>query len=164
MKIQLLSDLHLEVHPHFVPQPAPGADLLVLAGDIGSYQTGSQLADADFGLARFSPLQGWPTPVLFLPGFFITFAQGIALPYGQSGAMAVNPKLAGTASGIGACTQNLIGAAMVQLYGFFSDGTVWKDLSYKYLYLYAYSPTVILCPAEGRMTLGSSEFQLMRIR
>jgi Calcineurin-like phosphoesterase len=26
------------------------------------------LCDADFGLARFSPLQGWPTPVLFLPG------------------------------------------------------------------------------------------------
>jgi hypothetical protein len=68
MKIQLLSDLHLEVHPHFVPQSAPGADVLVLAGDIGSYQTGSQLADDEFGLARFSPLQGWPTPVLFLPG------------------------------------------------------------------------------------------------
>lgn len=68
MNIQLLSDLHLEVHPHFVPQPAPGADLLVLAGDIGSYQSGSLLADADFGLARFSPLRGWPTPVLFLPG------------------------------------------------------------------------------------------------
>ncbi len=68
MNIQLLSDLHLEVHPHFVPQPAAGADLLVLAGDIGSYQAGSLLADADFGLARFSPLHGWPTPVLFLPG------------------------------------------------------------------------------------------------
>ncbi len=68
MKIQLLSDLHLEVHPHFVPQAAPGADVLVLAGDIGSYQNGSQLVDADFGLRRFSPLHGWPTPVLFLPG------------------------------------------------------------------------------------------------
>ena len=68
MKIQLLSDLHLEVHPHWVPTPAPGADLLVLAGDIGSYQSGSSLTDADFGLARFSPLQGWPTPVLFVPG------------------------------------------------------------------------------------------------
>ncbi len=68
MRIQLLSDLHLEAHPHFVPQPAPGADLLVLAGDIGSYQSGSLLDDADFGLGRFSPLQGWPTPVLFLPG------------------------------------------------------------------------------------------------
>ena len=68
MKIQLLSDLHLEVHPHFLPQAAVGADVLVLAGDIGSYQKSSQLADDDFGLARFSPLHGWPTPVLFLPG------------------------------------------------------------------------------------------------
>ena len=65
MKLQLLSDLHLEIHPHFRPSPAPGADLLVLAGDIGSYQPGSLLADDDFGLARFSPLPqyaGWPTP------------------------------------------------------------------------------------------------------
>ncbi|AEB82538.1 metallophosphoesterase [Alicycliphilus denitrificans] len=71
MKLQLLSDLHLEVHPHFSPSPAPGADVLVLAGDIGSYQPGSQLADGDFGLARFSPLPqyaGWPTPVVFVPG------------------------------------------------------------------------------------------------
>lgn len=68
MKIQLLSDLHLEAHPAFQAQPAPGADVLVLAGDIGSYQRGSQLTDTDFGLARFSPLTGWPTPVIFLPG------------------------------------------------------------------------------------------------
>ena len=68
LKIQLLSDLHLEVHPHFLPTPAPGADLLVLAGDVGSYQGGSMLKDDDFGLARFSPRQGWPTPVLYVPG------------------------------------------------------------------------------------------------
>ena len=61
--------MHLEAHPAFAPQPAPGADLLVLAGDIGSYQAGSALAhDPDFGLARFSPRHGWPTPVLFVPG------------------------------------------------------------------------------------------------
>ena len=68
MKVQLLSDLHLEVHPHWLPQPAALADVLVLAGDIGSYQQNSQLTDADFGLARFSPLAGWPTPVIYLPG------------------------------------------------------------------------------------------------
>ncbi len=71
MKIQLLSDLHLETHPGFVPQAAPGADVLVLAGDIGSYQNGSALPgldDQDFGLGRFSPQRGWPTPVLFVPG------------------------------------------------------------------------------------------------
>jgi hypothetical protein len=77
VNIQLLSDLHLESNPHFTAQPVPGADVLVLAGDIGSYQQGSRLEEmgvADFGLARFSPLPperggaGWPTPVLFLPG------------------------------------------------------------------------------------------------
>ena len=77
MNIQLLSDLHLESNPHFRATPLPGADVLVLAGDIGSYQNGSllsSLAINDFGLTQFSPLpvsQGgadWPTPVFFLPG------------------------------------------------------------------------------------------------
>ena len=68
MKIQLLSDLHLEVHPHFEARPAPEADLLVLAGDIGSYQSGSLLPGDDFGLERFSPRHGWPVPVLYVPG------------------------------------------------------------------------------------------------
>ena len=71
MKIQLLSDLHLENNPGFAPQAAPQADVLVLAGDIGSYQSGSALPsldDLDFGLGRFSPRRGWPTPVLFVPG------------------------------------------------------------------------------------------------
>ncbi len=68
MKLQLLSDLHLEAHPHWRAQPIPGADLLVLAGDIGSYQNGSQLQDTDFGLTQFSPQHGWPTPVIYVPG------------------------------------------------------------------------------------------------
>lgn len=71
MKIQLLSDLHLEVHPRFVAEPAPGADVLVLAGDIGAYQSGCQVEGENFGLERFSPLPqyaGWPAPVLFVPG------------------------------------------------------------------------------------------------
>nr|WP_205964317.1 metallophosphoesterase [Ramlibacter agri] len=63
-----MSDLHLESHPGYHPRPAPGADLLVLAGDIGSYQRGSGLLDEDFGLARFSPRHGWPVPVLYVPG------------------------------------------------------------------------------------------------
>jgi hypothetical protein len=68
VKIQLLSDLHLESHPDFHPRPAPGAQLLVLAGDIGSYQRGSRLPGADFGLERFAPRLGWPVPVLYVPG------------------------------------------------------------------------------------------------
>ncbi len=55
MKLQLLSDLHLETEV-FDPEPAPGAELMVLAGDI----------DATWaGLRRFA---GWPVPVLFVPG------------------------------------------------------------------------------------------------
>ena len=68
VNIQLFSDLHLESNPNFVPQPAPGADVLVLAGDIGSYQNGSSLTKlgiADFGLGRFA---NWPCPVVFVPG------------------------------------------------------------------------------------------------
>src|SRR3989338_8697386 len=70
MRLQLMSDLHLERYPDFQPKAAPGADVLVLAGDIGSYQSGSRLADEDFGLARFSTLvpdAPWKH-VLFVPG------------------------------------------------------------------------------------------------
>lgn len=55
MKIQLLSDLHLETEV-FAPRPAPGADLLVLAGDVDSTWA---------GLQHFAD---WPVPVLFVPG------------------------------------------------------------------------------------------------
>ncbi|WP_302174869.1 metallophosphoesterase [uncultured Hydrogenophaga sp.] len=68
MNIQLLSDLHLETNPDFAPTPAPGADLLVLAGDIGSYQRrrdGSTMPDPDWGLRRFAD---WPVPVVYVPG------------------------------------------------------------------------------------------------
>lgn len=55
MKLQLLSDLHLETED-FEPRPVPGADLLVLAGDIDSSWQ---------GLERFA---GWPVPVLCVAG------------------------------------------------------------------------------------------------
>lgn len=70
MRIQLISDLHLERYPEFVPSAAPEVDVLVLAGDIGSYQPGSLLQGDDFGLSRFSPRRTdaeWPR-VLYVPG------------------------------------------------------------------------------------------------
>jgi DHA1 family bicyclomycin/chloramphenicol resistance-like MFS transporter len=70
-------------------------------------------------------LSGYVTPVsLFVPGFFITMSQGLSLSYAQAGAMATNPKLAGTAAGIGVFMQNFLGAAFAQFYGFLADGTV----------------------------------------
>jgi hypothetical protein len=55
LKLQLLSDLHLETEA-FDPVPAPGAEVLVLAGDIDTTW---------HALERFA---GWPVPVLFVPG------------------------------------------------------------------------------------------------
>lgn len=55
MRLQLLSDLHLETET-FEPTPAPDAELLVLAGDVDSSWA---------GLEKF---QGWPVPVLFVAG------------------------------------------------------------------------------------------------
>lgn len=55
MRLQLLSDLHLETEV-FLPTPAPGAELLVLAGDIDSSWA---------GLSLFSD---WPVPVIFVAG------------------------------------------------------------------------------------------------
>ena len=55
MRLQLLSDLHLETEV-FEPTPATGAELLVLAGDIDSRWT---------ALERF---RHWPVPVLFVAG------------------------------------------------------------------------------------------------
>jgi predicted phosphodiesterase len=55
VKLQLLSDLHLETET-FDPEPAPGAECLVLAGDIDSTWRGYE---------RFA---GWPVPVLVVLG------------------------------------------------------------------------------------------------
>lgn len=70
MRIQLFSDLHLERYPDFAPSFAPDIDVVVLAGDIGSYQPGSRLSGDDFGLARFSPLRpgAGAATVLYVPG------------------------------------------------------------------------------------------------
>ena len=55
MKLQLLSDLHLETET-FQPEPAPGAELLVLAGDIDSTWAGYEL------------FAHWPVPVVVIAG------------------------------------------------------------------------------------------------
>ena len=70
MRIQLFSDLHLERYPAFQPDIAADTDVVVLAGDIGSYQSGSRLETDDFGLGRFSPLRPGASKarVLFVPG------------------------------------------------------------------------------------------------
>ena len=55
MKIQLLSDLHLETETFFA-EPLPGADVLVLAGDI------------DASWAGYEQFRDWPVPVIVVAG------------------------------------------------------------------------------------------------
>lgn len=61
MRIQLASDLHLEHLENLLPgtptiSPADGADLLVLAGDIGR------------GVRALNLFRNWPVPVLYVAG------------------------------------------------------------------------------------------------
>ena len=55
MRLQLLSDLHLETET-FDPTPAPGAEALVLAGDV------------DASWAGFERFARWPVPVWLVAG------------------------------------------------------------------------------------------------
>jgi DHA1 family bicyclomycin/chloramphenicol resistance-like MFS transporter len=85
---------------------------------------GSLIALAAVTVQSTLLMNGVVTPLtLFAPGFLITLGQGVSLSYAQAGAMATNPKLAGTAAGAGVFVQNICGASFAQLYGLFADGT-----------------------------------------
>ncbi len=56
MRLQVLSDLHLEFAGSFRPESATDVDYTVIAGDVGHSPDTMRL------------LSGWPTPVLFVPG------------------------------------------------------------------------------------------------
>ena len=90
--------------------------------------------------------------VLFVPGFFVTMAQGISLPFGQAAAMAVNPQLVGMAAGLGVFMQNLGGALFSQLYGLLANGTV--------------RPLVMTTAITALLSLitGATPFVMMRSR
>ena len=60
---------------------------------------------------------------LFMPMALVACSNGIAIPNGMSGALSVNPKMAGTASGLAGFIQISLGAAATFLVGFFHDGS-----------------------------------------
>jgi DHA1 family bicyclomycin/chloramphenicol resistance-like MFS transporter len=91
-------------------------EMMVLAGSL--------LALATVVAQAVVLLHGIVVPLaLFLPGTFITMAQGIAMPYAQAGAMNEVPRFAGTAAGVGVFMQNFCAALFAQLYGVFADGS-----------------------------------------
>jgi DHA1 family bicyclomycin/chloramphenicol resistance-like MFS transporter len=109
----------------------------LLGGNLVSSRLGAQVSTGAMVLAGAIILAGAVmlqscllifcpiTPItLFLPGFFFTFAQGISLPNAQAGAMAVFPRLSGTAAGVSVCIQMLCSAAFAQLYGLIANGTI----------------------------------------
>jgi DHA1 family bicyclomycin/chloramphenicol resistance-like MFS transporter len=91
-------------------------DIMVFAGATVALLTAVALAALMVG--------GFVTPLsIFIPGFLVTFAQGMALPNAQAGALRVAHNLAGTASGIGTFMQFFWAASFTQLYGLLADGT-----------------------------------------
>jgi DHA1 family bicyclomycin/chloramphenicol resistance-like MFS transporter len=63
--------------------------------------------------------------LIVIPGFMLGIAQGMCLPYSQAGAMAVNPSLAGSASGAVVFGQLFFSGAGEQTVGFIADGTLY---------------------------------------
>ena len=65
---------------------------------------------------------------LYIPGTFVSLAQGLSMPYAQAGAMAVDPELSGSASGAVVFSQFFWPAALQQLTGLLADGS-WVPMA-----------------------------------
>ena len=86
------------------------------------------------GVANGALLVGWlyfggvSMAALYIPGIFVSLAQGLSMPYAQAGAMAVDSELAGSASGAVVFSQFFWPAALQQLTGLLADGT-WVPMA-----------------------------------
>ncbi len=65
----------------------------------------------------------WTVWAIFLPGAGMAFANGLIMPNAQAAAVSVNPRIAGSASGLVSFVQMTIGAVFAQLAGVVQDGT-----------------------------------------
>jgi MFS transporter, DHA1 family, multidrug resistance protein len=86
------------------------------------------------GVVSGALLAGWlyfgglSMAALYIPGIFVSLAQGLSMPYAQAGAMAVDTELAGSASGAVVFSQFFWPAALQQLTGMLADGT-WVPMA-----------------------------------
>src|SRR5512144_376070 len=86
------------------------------------------------GVANGALLVGWlyfgglSMAALYIPGMFVSLAQGLSMPYAQAGAMAVDAELSGSASGAVVFSQFFWPAALQQLTGLLADGT-WVPMA-----------------------------------
>lgn len=74
-------------------------------------------------------LGGWSLAALFLPMSLAAFAQGLAMPNAQAGAVSVDPRAAGAASGLAGFLQMAAAAGCAQLVGSLPHGTPWPMLA-----------------------------------
>ncbi|MHA1108128.1 MAG: multidrug effflux MFS transporter [Alphaproteobacteria bacterium] len=101
--------------------PRGSIAVMTISGCLIALSTGLILA----GLFLSGPMT---MATLFIPGAGIGIAQGLAMPYAQTGATRVNPDLAGTASGAVVFCQFFIPAVLQQLSGLLADGT-WVPMT-----------------------------------
>ena len=86
------------------------------------------------GVANGALLFGWlyfggvSMAALYIPGVFVSLAQGLSMPYAQTGAMAVDAELAGSASGAVVFSQFFWPAALQQLTGMLADNS-WVPMA-----------------------------------
>ena len=86
------------------------------------------------GVANGVLLAGWlyfggvSMAALYIPGMFVSLAQGLSMPYAQAGAMAVDTELTGSASGAVVFSQFFWPAALQQLTGVLADGS-WVPMA-----------------------------------
>ncbi|NNE85397.1 MAG: multidrug effflux MFS transporter, partial [Alphaproteobacteria bacterium] len=65
----------------------------------------------------------WTVWAIFLPGAGMAFANGLIMPNAQAAAVSINPRIAGSASGLMSFMQMSTGAAFAQTVGIVQDGT-----------------------------------------
>lgn len=65
----------------------------------------------------------WTVWAIFLPGTGMAFANGLIMPNAQAAAVSINPRIAGSASGLMSFLQMSTGAAFAQVVGVMQDGT-----------------------------------------
>jgi DHA1 family bicyclomycin/chloramphenicol resistance-like MFS transporter len=82
--------------------------------------------------------QSLSIPTMFLPAMCIGLGNGLLMPSAQAGALSVDARLVGTASGLAGFVMNLIAAGASQIVAFFADGTPRAVVA-----------MVLLCAASG---------------
>jgi DHA1 family bicyclomycin/chloramphenicol resistance-like MFS transporter len=107
-----------------------------VSGRIGAHRSieSMTILGGVIGVAYGALLAGWlyfagvSMAALYIPGMFISLAQGLSMPYAQAGAMAIDPELTGSASGAVVFSQLFWPAALQQLTGLLADGT-WVPMA-----------------------------------